>query len=85
MLTLSILPQYSPSLFLTLHFALWFFPSKRKYFQQIAFLTSETSSNWPSLNIKLESTKLGPENEKNGYPGAIEPGPCKNRSTAPDF
>jgi hypothetical protein len=72
--TLRILSQYSPSLILTLHFALQFTLSKRTYFQPFAFLISETSSNWPSLNIKLESTNLDPENEKNqknGYFGFL--------------
>ena len=54
-LAIKIVSQYSPLLISTLHLAFPFALSQRKYFQQNAFLLLETSSNWSSLNMEIES------------------------------
>ena len=54
-LAIKIVSQYSPLLISTLHLAFPFPLSQRKYFQQNAFLLLETSSNWSSLNMEIES------------------------------
>ena len=54
-LAIKIVSQYSPLLISTLHLAFPFALSQRKYFQQNAFLLLETSSNWSSWNMEIES------------------------------
>merc|ERR1712218_444944 len=59
-LAIKIVSQYSPLLISTLHLAFPFALSQRKYFQQNAFLLLETSSNWSSLNMEIESLPSAP-------------------------